>query len=173
MNTTNTKPGSGTIMVKQATVKQAGFTLIEVMIALAVLTIGLTGLAAMQLSAMQFSHSAHYRSMASTIALDFEERLWLDLADNDFDCAPEDDWEGKVDALADDWIRANLEEDEDAPVKHALRIPGLTIEPGTATTAGSVVLVPVTMSWTEARFGDRESTTETFTYNVRIQCTTA
>ena len=76
-----------------------GFTLIEVMIALAVLTIGLTGLAAMQMSAMQYSHSSHYRSMASTIALDFEERMWLELADNNLECAPGDDFSGKVTAL--------------------------------------------------------------------------
>lgn len=153
----------------------AGFTLIEVMIALAVLTIGLTGLAAMQLSAMQFSHSSHYRSLASTIALDFEERLWLDLADNDFTCDPADDWEGKVADLATDWNRTYLAEDdaEDAQdYAYMLRIPGLTISPGEAIFADSVVQIPVSLSWTESRFGDTESTTENFNYTVRIQCTT-
>ncbi|HKX54778.1 MAG TPA: type IV pilus modification protein PilV [Xanthomonadales bacterium] len=163
-------------------VKNAGFTLIEVMIALAVLTIGLTGLAAMQLSAMQFSHSSHYRSLASTIALDFEERLWLDLADNIFACDPVDDWAGKVAELATDWNRAYLEaeqsdgdeDNEGADVsRYMLRIPGLVIEPGEATFAGSVVEIPVSLSWTESRFGDTESTTETFDYTVRIQCTTS
>lgn len=151
----------------------AGFTLIEVMIALAVLTIGMTGLAAMQLSAMQFSHSSHYRSLASTIALDFEERLWLELADNNFECSPADNWAGKVGALATDWNRANLatDDDVDGTVKHALRIPGLAVAAGGATTAGSVVLIPITMTWTEARFGDKENTTESFNYNIRIQCT--
>jgi hypothetical protein len=52
-----------------------------------------------------------------------------------------------------------------------LRIPGLAIASGTASTAGSTVTIPVSLSWTEARFGDAESTTETFSYNVRIQCT--
>lgn len=164
-------------MARQASTKRNGFTLIEVMIALAVLTIGLTGLAAMQLSAMQFSHSAHYRSLASTIVLDFEERLWLELADNNFECSPEDNWEGKVEALALDWNRTNLAVDdgeEEVAVKHALRIPGLSIAlPTAATTAGSVVLIPVSLSWTEARFGDTEGTTESFTYNIRIQCTSA
>jgi type IV pilus modification protein PilV len=159
-----------------------GFSLIEVMIALAVLTIGLTGLAAMQLSAMQFSHSSHYRSLASTIALDFEERLWLDLADNNFACDPADEWAGKVSELATVWNRTYLEGDQSGgeegeenadAATHMLRIPGLVIAPGEATFAGSVVEIPVSLSWTESRFGDTESTTETFDYTVRIQCTTS
>lgn len=160
-------------MVKQPSPRQEGFTLIEVMMALAVLTIGLTGLAAMQLTAMQYSHSAHYRSMASTVVLDFEERLWLELADDDLACGG--DWASKVSALATDWNRANLatDDDEEGTVKHALRIPGLAIAPGTITSAGSVVQIPVSLSWTEARFGDIENTAESFTYNIRIQCTAA
>jgi type IV pilus modification protein PilV len=108
MNLLNVKSAKDKSMCKQASANQGGFTLIEVMIALAVLAIGLAGLAAMQLTAMQFSHSAHYRSLASTIVLDFEERLWLELADNDFECSPGDNWAGKVAALATDWNRANL-----------------------------------------------------------------
>jgi type IV pilus modification protein PilV len=161
--------------------KTAGFTLIEVMIALAVLTIGLTGLAAMQISAMQYSHSSHYRSMASTIALDFEERMWLELADNDFDCAPEDEWDSEVSVLATHWNQLyNDEGDGDVEEQEAegvtaqrIRIPGLNISAGAAATAGSTVTIPITLSWTEARFGDTESTTESFSFNVRIQCTTA
>lgn len=163
----------------QQTCSPGGFTLIEVMIALAVLTIGLTGLAAMQLSAMQYSHSSHYRSLASTIALDFEERLWLELADNDLACGT--DWSTKVGVLAADWNRAYLAAEEDGDegeeegeaVSQMLRIPTLVISNGTASTAGSTVTVPITLSWTEARFGDTETTTETFSYNVRIQCTPA
>jgi type IV pilus modification protein PilV len=163
--------------------KTAGFTLIEVMIALAVLTIGLTGLAAMQISAMQYSHSSHYRSMASTIALDFEERMWLELADSDFDCAPEDEWDNEVSVLATHWNQlynddgdgdVDVEEQEaEAVTAQRIRIPGLNIAAGAAATAGSTVTIPITLSWTEARFGDTESTTESFSFNVRIQCTTA
>jgi type IV pilus assembly protein PilV len=154
----------------------AGFTLIEVMIALAVLTIGLTGLAAMQLSAMQYSHSSHYRSMASTIALDFEERLWMELADNVLDC--DDDWDAKVSTLSTHWNQTYYETEEvdgeEVGVGNMLRIPGLAIAAGASATAGSTVTIPITLSWSEARFSDTgENTTESFTYNVRIQCTSA
>lgn len=151
----------------------SGFTLIEVMIALAVLTIGLTGLAAMQLSAMQFSHSSHYRSLASTVALNIEEQLWLELADNNFDCTS--DWAGMVADHQTMWRRTYLDEAEE---NRSLLIPGLQIElddenlPGVVDDEGTVVRIPIVLSWTEARFGDTDGTnTETFDYTIQIKCT--
>ena len=38
---------------------QGGFTILEVMIALGVLSIGLAGLAIMQINSLQYVHSAH------------------------------------------------------------------------------------------------------------------
>ena len=60
---------------------QCGFSILEVLIALAVLSIGLAGLAVMHFNSLKYVHSAYYRSLASAVALDFEERLWLELAD--------------------------------------------------------------------------------------------
>ncbi len=159
-------------MSRQAAAVQKGFTLIEVMIALAVLTIGLTGLAAMQLTSLQYVHSSHFRSMASTIAMDFEERLWLRLADNDLlGCPDATAAVGSPAAeLASHWNRTAVGADWDWSTANMLRIPGLIITPGTPVPGVSVVEIPIVLSWSEARFGDRESTTETFTYNVRIQC---
>jgi len=152
-----------------------GFTLIEVMIALAVLTIGLTGLAVMQMSSMQFAHSSHYRSLASTVALNIEEQIWLDLADNDFDCAS--DWAAMVADHQTSWARTYLDADVDNPSQQLLRIPGLQInldadDPPAA--VDSVVKIPIILSWNEARFGDTDgTTTETFDYTIQIQCTSA
>lgn len=44
--------------------KQRGFNLLEVLISVVVLSIGLLGIAAMQLKMMRFNHSAHMRSTA-------------------------------------------------------------------------------------------------------------
>jgi len=152
--------------------KQQGLSLIEVMIALAVLTIGLFGLAALQMSSLQYVHSSHYRSLASTIATDFEERLWLTLADNSLTGCPEaGDEEGTPAAdLLESWTRVNTGEDWAWSSARMLRIPDLTLVTGTPVVGGSVILIPLTFSWTETRFDDNESTTEQFTYNVRIQC---
>ena len=88
---------------------QSGLTIIEVLISLAVLSIGLAGLAAMQLASLQYVHSAHYRSMASTIALDFEERLWVAISDNNLTGCPSESthvgglssyWNGSTSAVS-------------------------------------------------------------------------
>ena len=75
-------PGSG----------PGGFTLIEVLIALLVLCFGVLGCAALQLNALQATHSAYQRSLASLIAADAGERLWLGLAEGRIDTGWLDDW---------------------------------------------------------------------------------
>ncbi|MFC3284188.1 type IV pilus modification protein PilV [Litchfieldella rifensis] len=56
-----------------------GFTLVEALIALLVLSFGLLGVAAMQLKAMQGAHVSYQRSLATVIASDANERLWAAL----------------------------------------------------------------------------------------------
>jgi len=57
-----------------------GLTLLEVLIALVVLSIGMVGLGALMLTALSNVHSSSQYSLASALALDFEERLWFELA---------------------------------------------------------------------------------------------
>lgn len=144
-----------------------GITMLEVLIALAVLSIGLAGLAALQVDSMRHAHSAQYRSLASTIALDLEERLWLELADAGLTACPDVSAASgtAIDELIDDWQRTTYAGEP------LLKIPGLTVTVGSAVNAGSVVTVPVTLSWIESRFTDEgEPGEERFDYNVRILC---
>jgi len=62
-------------------IKQRGFSLIEALIALVVLSIGLIGVAAMQLKALQGATAGYQRSVASVAAVDAQELLWAELAD--------------------------------------------------------------------------------------------
>lgn len=55
---------------------QSGFTLIEALVALLVLSIGLLGAAAMQLKALEGAQSGYQRAVASLAAQDAVERLW-------------------------------------------------------------------------------------------------
>lgn len=55
--------------------RQSGFTLTEVLVAVLVLSIGLLGLAAMQVRALQYNQSAYMRSQASLLAYDVMERM--------------------------------------------------------------------------------------------------
>ncbi|WP_111413384.1 type IV pilus modification protein PilV [Billgrantia lactosivorans] len=59
---------------------QSGFTLIEALIAVLVLSIGLLGVAAMQLRALQSAHMGYQRAVVSLAAIDAQERAWADLS---------------------------------------------------------------------------------------------
>lgn len=58
-----------------------GFTLIEVLVALLVLSVGLLGLAGLQLHALQYAHSSYQRTLVNIQALDMAERMWTHLAE--------------------------------------------------------------------------------------------
>lgn len=60
--------------------RSRGFSLIEALIALLVLSIGMLGAAAMQLNALQSAHIAYQRSIATLAAQDAQERLWAQIA---------------------------------------------------------------------------------------------
>lgn len=59
--------------------KQRGFSLIEALIALVVLSFGLIGMAAMQLKALQSATQSYQRSVVTLAAVDAQERLWAEL----------------------------------------------------------------------------------------------
>lgn len=55
--------------------KKNGFTLLEVMIAIAILAIGMLGIAGLNMVSMEHNHSAYLRSQAITISQDIIERM--------------------------------------------------------------------------------------------------
>lgn len=55
--------------------KQKGLTLLEILITVVVFSIGLLGLAALQIKGTQFNHSAYLRSQASFLAYDILDRM--------------------------------------------------------------------------------------------------
>jgi type IV pilus assembly protein PilV len=52
-----------------------GLTLVEILIALLVLSIGLLGLAGLQTTSLKFNTSAYYRTQATTLAYDLADRM--------------------------------------------------------------------------------------------------
>lgn len=58
-----------------------GFTLIEVLVALLILSVGLLGLAGLQVRSLQYTHSSYQRTWVNIQALDMAERMWTHLAD--------------------------------------------------------------------------------------------
>ena len=54
---------------------QAGFTLLEVLVALVILAVGLLGLAGMQMSGLKNTNDSRYRTTAATLARDIADRM--------------------------------------------------------------------------------------------------
>ncbi len=61
--------------------KQQGITLIEVLVALVILSIGLLGIAGLQAQSMRMNHGAYVRTQAIIIAGDIMDRLRIDRLD--------------------------------------------------------------------------------------------
>ena len=55
--------------------QQSGFSLLEVLIAVVITSIGLLGLAAMQATGLRNNHSAYHRSQATVLAYDIADRM--------------------------------------------------------------------------------------------------
>lgn len=56
---------------------QSGFSLLEVLISVVVLSIGLLGLGGLQLTSLQSANNAHFRSSASIFATELADRMRL------------------------------------------------------------------------------------------------
>ena len=59
--------------------RQSGFTLIELMIAMLILTVGLLALAGLQASSMRSTHAAYMRTQAGIAAMEMAERMRVNL----------------------------------------------------------------------------------------------
>ncbi|MEJ2441164.1 MAG: type IV pilus modification protein PilV [Gammaproteobacteria bacterium] len=60
---------------KRMTSRQQGFTLLEVMVALVIFSIGLLGLADLQIKAVDYNNGAYQRSQASFLISDIMDRM--------------------------------------------------------------------------------------------------
>ncbi len=82
-----------------------GFTLVEALIALLVLSIGLLGVAGMQLKSLQSAHIGYQRSVATLAAVDAQERAWKYMAESDKRYCPGQDSEdaGALSSIQSAW----------------------------------------------------------------------
>lgn len=140
--------------------RKSGFSLIEVLVTLVVLSIGLIALGAMNLLSLRAAQSSYNVSIASSIALDIEERLWILAAQEDGRCIEDGDVRAMLTEAADDWEARvgkvgldglNIEEDG-----------GIDIHP-----SNYWKQVSFAVTWTDGRFDDQE---ESFPYTARVIC---
>ncbi|MEQ5803218.1 type IV pilus modification protein PilV [Halomonas sp. H10-9-1] len=133
---------------------EQGFTLIEALIALLVLSIGLLGVAAMQLKSLQGAHAAYQRSIATLAAQDAQERLWAQMA-LDSDCP----------IWGSDSETSSLANDTDWEQEWAKYLPGFADASGVE--ENSNCEFTITISWNETRFSGEGDNPE-FTYRIRL-----
>lgn len=129
--------------------RQRGFTLIEALVALVVLSIGLLGVAAMQLRALQSAHMGYQRAVVSLAAIDAQERAWAWLASNDGSCPTASNVHG-------DWLTQWF------GTGRVLTNVASNVSPG-----ASDCEYTVSISWQEERYSDGESG-NAFVYQFRL-----
>ncbi|MFP3341737.1 prepilin-type N-terminal cleavage/methylation domain-containing protein [Vreelandella aquamarina] len=56
--------------------RQQGFSLVEALVALVILSLGVISVAAMQFKAIQSANNGYQQSLVSVAALDAQERIW-------------------------------------------------------------------------------------------------
>ena len=149
---------------------QRGVTLIEVLVALLVLSIGLVGIAALNLFAVRAVHSSLQSSTASIVALDAEEWLWEAVGNDQLATCGQ--LEGVIGSVNDHWFgqgvgggRITLPAGEISNQSCDRRIVGLDC----------VMDAEITVTWSEGRFeipGANEVATEVFEYRVQVPCRT-
>lgn len=62
-------------VLRSALPRCRGLTLVEILVALLVLSIGLLGFAALQTTSLRFNTSAYYRTQATSLAYDLSDRM--------------------------------------------------------------------------------------------------
>jgi type IV pilus assembly protein PilV len=118
--------------------RNSGFTLLEAMIAVLVLSLGLLGAAAMQLKALQSAHAAYQRSVATLAVQDAVERLWVKLGEFPPNCPEASEVNGEdVESWYAEWSN---------------HLPGLNSDP----VANAGCEYTITVSWSDERFGGED-----------------
>ena len=140
----------------------SGFSLIEVLITLLVLSLGLLGAAAMHLTALRASVSSYQTSIASSAALEFEERLWIAAALRPNGCLTAAD---DVDDIATAWRSAWVGGVDRISLPVSATI---SVMPSRAIGAGTAVEFPLVLRWGEGSFADGEE--DIFHFTARVVC---
>jgi type IV pilus assembly protein PilV len=139
---------------------QEGLTLIEILVALLVLSVGLAGIAVLHINSMKFAHASYYRSIASSASLDFEERMWIAQREAGSTCVSSATVAALAAAVQTRWRSTGAGQ---------IAIPGLTVAavhtPGSSG-PNNWVQATLVLEWRDERF----ELDERFDYTTRVIC---
>jgi len=153
---------------------QMGFTLIEAMISLVILSIGLLGVAAMQSLGLRLNYDALQRTQATNLAYDIAENMRLD-PDNALLLAASNPYSGTISAAASSVTCNNLSTTA-ADIKVCWqvalreRLPtGVITITAPPTTANPTLTLRIvwTESWIEKGATAANSSFQTFSFQIR------
>lgn len=146
--------------------KEAGATLIEVLIAMLVLAIGLLGLAGLQATSIQSNHSAYYRSQATLLAGDLADRMRANRL------------EALTNAYLTDFPTSSSTNTvtgttAEKDVAEWLNQLALTLPEGTGKVEKNGTLITISVRWNDSRghikdSNDNNTHSETFAYRTEI-----
>jgi len=140
--------------------KAAGFTLIEILVAVLVLSVGLLGLAALNLTGLQGSQASYERSVAVMQANDLVERMWAGI------CDLHDDDGDFVQAEASNIKAAWEAQQQDTLAGTGWSSPDLVFDDTTSGSVGTVVQLQI--RWNERTARNGEPATMEFTHHFRL-----
>lgn len=135
---------------------QSGFSLLEVLIAVLVLSIGLLGMAGLQLNSLKFNQTATTRSQATVLAYDIADRMRANRA-----VAKSG---GYVIGVSDEPIGTSVVATDLMQWKAALN---RYLPSGNGSIAVNADLVTITVTWDESRV-DSQSNTQQFVFETRL-----
>lgn len=138
--------------------KQRGFTLIEVLVAVVVLSIGLLGLAFLQIVSIKNNHSAQYRTEVTIEAYSIADRMRSNR---------EDALLGGYDVVFGGSASGNTFSIADVATWHTALADAFTNGDGSIATDLITGVVTITVQWDDSR-GTDGSTTEQLVVSVQI-----
>lgn len=145
---------------------QQGATLIEVLIAIVVLSIGLLGMAGLQATSIQSNYSAYYRSQATVLAYDYADRI---RANRTTALSMTSDTSFPTSSSTNSVSGTQFAKDK----AQWLNMLALTLPDGTGRVERNGTLITISIRWTDDRgriklASDTTATSETFVYRTNI-----
>jgi len=168
---------------------QYGFSLIEVLISLVVLSIGLLGLGGLQLTSLQSANNAHFRTTASLFATELADRMRLNpsavanalyegevtrlICNSEVDvksCVGDNFCSSSEAAASDLNVAAcgrTLDTDRSGGIFYQLPNPSLSVDCGTATCTSGIEHT-ITIGWNEVDDQDEGTDVQARSYELNF-----
>ncbi|MGZ8094986.1 MAG: type IV pilus modification protein PilV [Methylosarcina sp.] len=140
--------------------KESGFTLIEILIAMVILSIGLLGLAGMQATVLKNNQSAYNRSLATQLTYDIADRIRANLDDgNKLDASTyttidSGDARAQSDCISISATCTTVDMAENDLYEWNLALSALPSAEGSVTVVASTRTFTVTINWDDNRNGN-------------------